>query len=156
MVESGRKCQKGGGMFIGEYHHSVDTKGRVTIPTKFRDELGETFYITKGFDACLFVFSEKEWGIFLTKLQNIKLKSKDARRIQRFFLSSSIECSLDKQGRALLSIPQRDYATIKKEVAIIGVSDRLEIWDKELWQSYMENDADDISDLADSMEELEL
>ncbi|RRD96164.1 transcriptional regulator MraZ [Clostridiales bacterium COT073_COT-073] len=141
-------------MFIGEYRFSMDAKGRVSIPTKFREELGEVFYITKGFDTCLFVYSEKEWKEFGKKLQESRLSSTNARMLQRFFLASSTECTLDKQGRVLISAPQREYAKIDKEVVIIGVSNRLEIWAEDTWRSYMENDEIDISSLADSMEDL--
>ncbi len=143
-------------MFIGEYRFSMDPKGRVSIPTKFREELGEVFYITKGFDTCLFVYSEEEWKRFMQKLDSARLSSKDSRKIQRFFLASSTECSIDKQGRVLLSAPQREYAGIEKEIVIIGVSNRLEIWAEEAWRNYVENEETDISSLADSMEDLNL
>lgn len=141
-------------MFIGEYRFSMDAKGRVSIPTKFREELGEVFYVTKGFDTCLFVYSEKEWQEFRQKLEAARLSSKDSRKIQRFFLASSTECSLDKQGRVLLSAPQREYAGIDKELVIIGVSNRLEIWAEDAWRQYVENEETDITSLADTMEDL--
>ena len=143
-------------MFIGEYRFSMDAKGRVSIPTKFREELGEVFYITNGFDTCLFVYSAGEWERFMQKLDAARLSSKDSRKIQRFFLAASTECSIDKQGRVLLSAPQREYAGIEKDVVIIGVSNRLEIWAEDAWRSYVENEETDISGLADRMEDLEL
>lgn len=143
-------------MFIGEYRFSMDEKGRVSIPTKFREELGDVFYICKGFDNCLFVYAQKEWEAFIQKLNSARLASKDSRKIQRFFLSASTECSLDKQGRVLLSGPQKEHAGLEKEIVIIGVSNRLEIWSENRWRDYVEEGDSDISDLADSMTELEL
>lgn len=134
----------------------MDEKGRVTMPVKFREELGETFYITKGFDECLFVYTEKEWEKFRLKLESNKLTKKDARRIQRFFVASANECNLDKQGRVLVSSPLRDYAEIGKDVVIIGVSNRVEVWSKEKWNEYNIDDEFDISELAEDMEELDL
>jgi MraZ protein len=143
-------------MFIGEYNHTMDGKGRVTMPVKFREELGEIFYVTKGFDECLFVYTEDEWEKFRFKLESNKLTKKDARRIQRFFIASANECNLDKQGRVLVSSPLREYASIKKDVVIIGVSNRVEIWSKEKWTTYNLDDEFDISELAEDMEELDL
>lgn len=143
-------------MFIGEYNHAMDGKGRVTMPVKFREELGEIFYVTKGFDECLFVYTEDEWEKFRFKLESNKLTKKDARRIQRFFIASANECNLDKQGRVLVSSPLREYASIKKDVVIIGVSNRVEIWSKEKWTTYNLDDEFDISELAEDMEELDL
>ncbi|MDO4765539.1 MAG: division/cell wall cluster transcriptional repressor MraZ [Eubacteriales bacterium] len=140
-------------MFIGEYRFSMDSKGRISIPTKFREELGEVFYITKGFDSCLFVYSAEEWEAFMEKLNQAKLSSKNSRKIQRFFLAASTECSTDKQGRVLLSGPQREYAGIEKEVVVIGVSNRIEIWAEDTWKEYVENEESDISDIADSLED---
>lgn len=134
----------------------MDEKGRVTMPVKFREELGETFYITKGFDECLFVYTEKEWEKFRLKLESNKLTKKDARRIQRFFVASANECNLDKQGRVLVGSPLREYAAIGKDVVIIGVSNRVEVWSKEKWDEYNIDDEFDISELAEDMEELDL
>lgn len=143
-------------MFIGEYNHSIDEKGRVRIPKNFRDELGETFYITRGFDKCLFVFSETEWNNFQSKLGENQMKSKDFRKIHRFFTGSATECTLDSQGRAILSSAQKTHADIDKDVVIMGVSSRIEIWSKTMFDAYVDDEFDDISDLADSMEGLNL
>lgn len=143
-------------MFIGEYNHSIDEKGRVRIPKNFRNELGETFYVTKGFDKCLFVFSETQWVNFQSKLGGNQLKSKDFRKIQRFFTGSATECSLDGQGRAILSQPQRKHAEIEKDVVVMGVSDRIEIWSQAMYDAYADDEYDDISDLADGMDGLDL
>lgn len=143
-------------MFIGEYNHSFDEKSRVTMPVKFRETLGDVFYITKGFDSCLFVFSADEWEKFTIKLENNKLKNKDGRRVQRFFLASANECTLDKQGRIIISTPLKDHAEIVKDMVIVGVSNRLEIWSKDNWEAYNNDDSVDISEIADEMDDLDL
>lgn len=143
-------------MFIGEYRHSIDDKGRLIVPAKFRSLLGESFYITKGFDQCIFVYTEDEWNKFIEKLNNNPMKKKDARRIQRFFIASATECSLDKQGRILIPSHLRDYSELLKEAILIGVSNRVEIWSKENWDAYNEDDDLDISDLAEDMEDLDI
>ena len=115
-------------MFIGEYAHSVDPKGRLNIPAKFREKLGEIFYVTKGLDKCLFIFPADEWRIFEEKLKTLPLTNKNARAFVRLFFSGATECSLDKQGR--INIPQtlRTHGEIQKEVNVIGVGTRIEIW----------------------------
>lgn len=142
-------------MLIGEYSHSIDDKGRVRIPKNFRDDLGETFYITKGFDKCLFVFSEKEWNNFISKVNANYMKKKDFRKIQRFFTGSAMETGLDSQGRATLSQALRQYSGLDKDVAVIGMSNRVEIWAADVWAAYQE-EIGDISDLADDLDDLDL
>lgn len=143
-------------MFIGAYNHSMDEKGRVRIPKNFREELGETFYVTGGFDKCLFVFSEDEWQKFQMKLNSNQLKDKNFRRLQRFFAGLATECTLDGQGRVILSQRQREYATIEKDIVVMGVSDRIEMWSQEAYDLYMNDGMDDISDIADVMNDLDL
>ncbi len=138
-------------MLIGEFNHSVDEKGRVRIPKNFRDDLGETFYITKGFDECLFVFPENEWLDFMKKLRNNNFTNLNFRKIQRFFTGSAIEGSLDGQGRVTISSHLREHAGLEKDVAVIGMDNRVEIWSAARWQAY-NDDNDDISNLADSLE----
>lgn len=123
-------------MFIGEYQHNLDTKGRITMPSKFREDLGDHFYITKGMDGCLFVFPESEWIEMDKKIRGLKLSRKDARGIARLFYAGAIDVSLDKMGRVLLPSNLREYSSLTKEAIIIGVSTRLEIWDKDRWESY--------------------
>ena len=130
-------------MLIGEYEHSLDDKGRVIMPAKLRIDIGERFIITKGLDGCLFVFSQAEWSNFETKLKELPLTSKTARDFVRFFLSGATECEIDKQGRFLIVTNLREYANIKKELVIIGVGTRIEIWDKTKWKDY--NDDKNIS-----------
>lgn len=130
-------------MFIGEYQHNIDNKGRLTMPSKFRDGLGQTFIITKGLDKCLFVFSLEEWNKFENKLKTLPISSKDARSFTRFFFAGAAECELDKQGRIMVPANLRNYAEISKETFVIGVSSRIEIWNEDNWNSY--NNDDDLS-----------
>ena len=141
-------------MFIGEYNHSVDTKGRMNVPAKFREDLGERFYMTKGLDNCLFLFPEAEWRVFEEKLKTLPLTNRNARAFVRLFFAGATECTLDKQGR--VNIPQtlREHGQITKEVIVIGVGTRVELWSESNWTEY--NDPDNISydDIAEQMAEL--
>ena len=141
-------------MFIGEYEHTVDTKGRIIIPSKFRDGLGCSFIITKGLDNCLFVYPKTEWEIFENKLKKLPLTSKDARAFVRFFFSGAIECEIDKQGRVLLPSNLRTHAILEKDAIVIGVSNRVEIWGKEQWQNYNDDDSLSYENIAEKMAEL--
>ncbi|MEJ8751110.1 division/cell wall cluster transcriptional repressor MraZ [Lagierella sp. ICN-221743] len=143
-------------MFIGEYQHNLDTKGRITMPSKFREELGNTFYITKGMDGCLFVFPEDEWIEMDKKIKALRLSRKDARGIARLFYAGAIDVSLDKMGRVLLPGNLRQYASLEKEAIIIGVSSRVEIWDKDRWQSYNDDDDFNYDMLTESMADLDI
>ena len=136
-------------MFMGEYHYNLDEKGRLTIPSKFRDELGYEFIITRGLDNCLFVYTKKEWENKLAQYNTLP-NTKDSRKFMRLFLSGAILSSTDKQGRTNISAPLMTYANLTKECVIIGVGDHVEIWDSNLWQEFM-NDIDDISDIAEDL-----
>lgn len=120
-------------MFMGEYSHSIDEKGRLIIPSKFRDELGETFVLTRGLDGCLYVYPQPEWNKLEAKLRALPLTNKNARTITRFLVSGAAACELDRQGR--ISVPQalREYAGLTKEVVLTGSIERIEIWDKAKW-----------------------
>ena len=118
-------------MFIGEYHHNIDEKGRLIMPSKFRNDLGETFVITRGIDSCLFVYPKDSWNNITSKLNELSFTKKDVRSFQRFFLSAATICEFDKQGRINVTSPLADYADLTKECVIIGVNDRIEIWSKE-------------------------
>ena len=134
-------------MLIGEYEHSVDVKGRLIMPSKLRDEIGYKFIVTKGLDGCLFVFPLKEWEIFQEKLRALPVSDKNARNFTRFFFAGAIECEIDKQGRFLVSSNLREFAGLDKDVIIIGMNSRLEIWSKEKWQQCDENiSADEIAE----------
>ena len=138
-------------MLIGEYEHSLDAKGRLIMPAKLRTDMGEKFIITKGLDGCLFVFSQNEWSNFESKLKELPLTNKNARDFVRFFLSGATECEIDKQGRFLLVNTLREYAEITKEVIIIGVGTRLEIWNKDKWKKYNSNDNISADTIAENM-----
>ncbi len=142
-------------MFMGEYNHTVDAKGRLIIPSKFRDVLGDTFVVTKGLDGCLFVYDNAEWNAFEEKLKTLPLTNKNARQFVRFFLAGAAEVEVDKQGRILIPSVLREFAGLEKDVVLIGVASRIEIWDKEkLSQSQM--DEEDMESIAEQMEELGL
>lgn len=137
-------------MFMGEYHHSIDAKGRIIIPSKFRYELGEEFIVTKGLDGCLFIYSKEEWENITHKYRELP-NTKDARNYLRFFLSGAVICELDKQGRINITTPLINHADLKKDCIIIGVNDRLEIWSKDRWESFIETNENTISDIADNL-----
>ena len=138
-------------MLIGEYEHSLDAKGRLIMPAKLRQDIGDKFVITKGLDGCLFVFSQIEWSNFESKLKELPLTNKNARDFVRFFLSGATECEIDKQGRFLLVNTLREYAEITKEVIIIGVGTRLEIWNKDKWKKYNSNENISADTIAENM-----
>ncbi len=143
-------------MLTGEYIHSIDAKGRVIVPSKFREILGEEFVVTRGLDGCLFLYSQKEWKVFEEKLRTLPLTNKDARTFTRFFVGSAVDGTLDKQGRVLISTALRSFAKLDKEVVLVGVLERVEIWDKAKWE---ENNAvceDDMDSIAVQMEALGL
>lgn len=141
-------------MLIGEYKHVVDSKGRIILPSKFREELGERFILTKGLDNCLFGYSLKEWAVLEEKLKKLPLTSKEARTFLRFFFAGACECEVDKQGRILIPHNLREYAGIKKEVFIIGVMTRIEIWSEDNWLKEMTNEDLSVDRIAQKMEEL--
>ena len=139
-------------MLIGEFEHSLDAKGRLIMPAKLREDIGEKFIITKGLDGCLFAFSIEEWKNFEQKLRTLPISNKDARAFSRFFFAGAIECEIDKQGRFLISSNLREFAELSKDVIIVCMDSRIEIWSKEKWQKCDE----DISaeEIAQKMEML--
>ncbi|MGN1355434.1 MAG: division/cell wall cluster transcriptional repressor MraZ [Bacilli bacterium] len=138
-------------MFIGEYHHSVDDKGRLIIPSKFRDELGTKFIITRGIENCLFVYSMESWEKIVNKLETLPFTKKDARAFIRFFLSGASEAEFDKHGRINITSPLISYANITKECVVIGTGDRLEIWSEESWNDFFTSAKDSMSDIAENL-----
>lgn len=138
-------------MLMGEYHHNLDDKGRIIIPSKFREELGENIIITRGLEDCLFIYSESEWNKVVSKLKTLPFTKKDARSFTRMFLSGATDALFDKQGRIKINIPLIDYAGLSKECIIIGVNDRLEIWAKDKWDKFMASAEENLSDLADHL-----
>lgn len=141
-------------MFIGEHQHTLDEKGRIIIPSKFRADLGLEFVMTKGLDNCLFVYPKSEWQILEEKLKTLPLTSKDARAFVRFFFSGASESTLDKQGRVLIPANLREHSRLDKEAVIIGVSTRIEIWSKDHWDNYIDEDNLSYESIAESMAEL--
>jgi len=138
-------------LFIGEYEHSVDAKGRVIMPAKLREDIGEKFIVTKGLDGCLFAYSFSEWTNFEGKLKTLPLTNKNARDFVRFFLSGAVECEIDKQGRFLIPSNLREYGALEKEIIIIGVGTRIEIWNKEEWKKYSSDENISADEIAENM-----
>lgn len=138
-------------MFMGEYHHNIDSKGRMIIPAKYRDDLGEEFVLTRGLDQCLFGYPMSEWQLIEEKLKGLPLTKKDARAFTRFFFSGAIECEIDKQGRINIATPLLNYAGLEKECVVIGVSNRIEIWSKANWEKYFTESEDSFAEIAENM-----
>lgn len=133
-------------MFMGEYNHTIDAKGRLIIPSKFREVLGNEFVVTKGMDGCLFVFDNSEWQAFADKLRSLPMIDKEVRQFTRFFLAGAASVEVDKQGRILLPSVLREFADITKETVLIGVGSRIEIWSKDRWEGTVTyQDMEDIS-----------
>ena len=137
-------------MFMGEYHYSLDDKGRLTIPAKLRYDLGEKFIVTRGLDNCLFVYPMNEWNNVINKYKELP-NTKEARNFMRFFLSGATVCEFDKQGRINIQTPLLNYAKLNKDCVIIGVNDRLEIWSKDMWEEFINENEDNLSDIADNL-----
>ena len=133
-------------MFMGEYNHTIDAKGRLIIPAKFREVLGDEFVVTKGMDGCLFVFDNSEWQVFAEKLRSLPMIDKEVRQFTRFFLAGAASVEVDKQGRILLPSVLRAFAGITKDTVLIGVGSRIEIWSKDRWEGTVTyQDMDEIS-----------
>ena len=141
-------------MFMGEYNHTIDPKGRLIIPAKFREALGDEFVVTKGLDGCLFVYANTEWNNFEEKLRTLPLTNKNARQFTRFFLAGAAACEVDTQGR--IPIPQvlREFAKLEKDVVLVGVASRIEIWSKEVWEESISTYDTDMDEVAENMENL--
>ncbi len=141
-------------MFMSEYNHTIDAKGRLIIPSKFREVLGDEFVVSKGMDGCLFVYANEDWHAFEQKLTSLPLINKEARKFARFFLAGAAQVELDKQGRILLPASLREFAELEKDVVLVGVGSRIEIWNKEKYEDMGEDM--DMDDIAASMEGLGL
>jgi MraZ protein len=138
-------------MFMGEYQHSIDEKGRIIIPAKFRDALGSSFVITRGLDSCLFVYPAAEWAVLEQKLKSLSLMKSDARAFTRFFFSGATECELDKQGRVNIPNNLCEHAKLNKDCVVLGVSNRVEIWSKENWESYFQQSEASFNEIAEKL-----
>ena len=133
-------------MFMGEYNHTIDAKGRLIIPSKFRESLGDEFVVTKGMDGCLFVYDNEEWKKFEEKLLSLPMMDKQVRQFTRYFLAGAASVEVDKQGRILLPAVLREFAGIEKEAVLVGVGSRIEIWSRERWEGTVSfEDMDEIS-----------
>ena len=141
-------------MFVGEFNHSIDAKGRVTVPSKFREMLGEHFTVTKGLDGCLWVFPEEAWNEFAAKLMQLPIAKKEARNFSRFFLAGATEAETDKMGRILLPQVLRDYAGLESDAVVIGAGARVEIWNKTAWEEV--STFDNVDEIAEYVGDLDL
>ncbi len=154
VVRSVTKWRKSGDfMFMGEHNHTVDAKGRVIIPAKFREELGDEFVLTLGLDGCLFVYPNDEWASFVNELKGLP-GSKEARQLQRYFMAGAAACEVDKQGRFLIPQKLREHAGLDKELVLVGVLNKIEIWSKERWES--NNTYENMDEIAEHMSEFGL
>ncbi|MFA7502980.1 MAG: division/cell wall cluster transcriptional repressor MraZ [Anaerovoracaceae bacterium] len=138
-------------MFLGEFQHNIDDKGRIIIPAKFRDELGDLFIITRGLDKALFVYPMREWVELEGKLSGMPFTKAVARQFNRLFFSGAVESEIDKQGRAIIPGNLRNYALLTKECVVIGVSTRIEIWDKEYWDKYAQEAEESFNEIAETL-----
>lgn len=138
-------------MFMGEYQHNIDAKGRLIMPSKFRESLGTSFVVTRGMDGCLFGYPQKEWDILEQKLKEMPLSKKETRAFVRFFYSAATECEIDKQGRINLPLTLRNHAALEKECVVIGVSNRIEIWSQARWQEFSEVAEQNFDEIAETM-----
>lgn len=141
-------------MFTGSYEHVVDNKGRLIIPSKFREELGEKFIITFGLDGCLYIYPMEKWESFLEQLHNLP-SGKKSRELQRYFLAAAVESEVDKQGRTLIPAMLRERANIDKNIVIVGMMGKIELWDKELWDKN-NSEFGEIDEIAEQMAEFNL
>lgn len=153
MVRSGGYGGRGGAhlMFMGEYQHTIDEKGRIIIPSKFRESLGTIFIATRGLDNCLFVYPMSEWSVLEQKLKSLPLMKSDARAFTRFFFSGATECELDKQGRVNIPAHLREYAKLDKDCMVLGVSGRVEIWSKSTWEGYYAQSEQAFNEIAEKL-----
>lgn len=136
---------------MGEFHHNIDEKGRLIIPSKFRSELGETFIITKGLDKCLFIYSMNEWNKIIEKLSTLQFTKKNVRAFERAFIGGASTIEFDRQGRINITSPLVQYANINKECVIIGVCERLEIWSKEEFEKYMKENEKSLEEITEDL-----
>ncbi|NLK74379.1 MAG: division/cell wall cluster transcriptional repressor MraZ [Clostridiales bacterium] len=137
-------------MFMGEFDHTIDAKGRIIIPAKFRQDLGEQFVLTLGLDGCLFAYPNDEWQVFIEKLKTLP-GTKEARKLQRYFMAGAAACEIDKQGRILIPAKLRTAAALEKDIVFVGVLNKIEIWSKQRWDE--NNDYDDVDQIAEHMSE---
>ncbi len=138
-------------MFMGEYHHTIDDKGRIVIPTKFREVLGNEFVLARGLEKCLYIYSMKDWQNLVEKLNTLPFTKQDARKFIRSFFSGATVCEFDKQGRTCIASPLIVHAGLTKDCVIIGANDRVEIWDDAAWKNYLSTNEEQLSDIAENL-----
>ncbi|HPF21376.1 MAG TPA: division/cell wall cluster transcriptional repressor MraZ [Syntrophomonas sp.] len=143
-------------MFLGEYQHSLDIKARFIVPARFREELGTRFVATKGLDNCVFIYPLTEWKSIEEKIRSLPFTRADVRSFARFFFSGAAELEPDKQGRVVLPQNLREYAQIDKDLVIIGVGPRIEIWASPIWEAYNQTAASSYESYAESLVDLGL
>ena len=143
-------------LFLGEYKHQIDAKNRIFVPVKFRDQLGSSFIATRGLDQCLFVYPLSQWKVIEEKITQLSLVRDEARAFMRLFLSGANECSIDSQGRILITQMQKDYARLEKDVQIIGVGNRVEIWSCDLWNTYKDAAELSFNEIAGKLTDLDI
>ena len=141
-------------MFMSQYNHTIDAKGRVIIPAKFREKLGESFVITKGLDGCLYGYAKEEWNAFEEKLGTLPITNKNSRQFTRFFLAGATDAEVDKQGRILIPSVLREFAALDKDVVLVGVASKIEIWSKERWEESNGEYETNMDDIAMNLESL--
>ena len=141
-------------MLLGEHHHNIDDKGRLVIPNEYRVELGNRFVITRGIEKCLYVYSLTEWEKLVAKLNTLPFTKKDARTFMRSFFSGATVCEFDKSGRINITSPLVSYADLQKECVVIGVNDRLEIWNESLFNEFMNDNSEKLEDIAEHLFEV--
>lgn len=140
-------------MLLGEFTHNLDSKNRLTIPSKLRLELGEKPVLTRGLDGCLFVYPNRDWQLFSEKINNLPLGQKKARDFKRFMLSGASEIEIDEMGRILIPDPLKKYAKLGKSIVVIGVQDRIELWDENAWNKYIAESEKLSGDIAEGLSE---
>ena len=143
-------------MFLGEYQHTIDTKGRLIIPARLREGLGDRFIITKGLDSCLFAYPPDEWSSIEQKMRSLPTTRADTRAFVRFFFAGASECEFDKQGRILIPSNLREYAGLEKDVMVLGVSSRVEIWSVERWKQYSSESAASVEEIAEKIVDFDI
>lgn len=140
-------------MFMGEYSHSIDAKGRLILPAKFRDELGSQFVVTRGLEGCLYVYTMDAWLTIAKSMNKLKASKENVRAFKRFLFGSAAEVEFDKQGRILIPATLRDYAKLSKDVTILGTGDKIELWDKDAYEAYAAKIVPDMEAIAESLNE---
>lgn len=141
-------------MFMGEYQHGLDDKNRLIMPARFREELGLRFIVTKGLDACLFVYPLSQWEKLQQELGSLSFTKADSRAFVRLFFSGASECELDKQGRIVIPGNLKEYAHLDKDCVVLGVSNRVEIWGKDVWAKYSTDAEGSYEEIAEKLEGL--